>query len=97
MADSNQSIPVQNVRKIPKQTTLAHTEVKPKSFEQKSKETIIFLGDNWGYGTILIFIVVGVFGRRHAIAFFTNPRQYLIDVLTKGVKPIDEHKKRRAK
>lgn len=41
-----------------------HVEVKPKTFEQKAKETIQVIGDNWGYGGILMALVGAYFGNK---------------------------------
>ncbi len=59
-----------------KQKPVIQHQPKP-SFEQKAKDTIMFLGDNWGFGPLLIVLLAGGIFRKKLIPWITSPKKQL--------------------
>ena len=75
-------IPNQQVQQmyVP-QKKIATKEVKTNTFEQKAKDTVLFLGDNWGYGPLLIIILAGGIFRKKVMPWVVNPKKSIKDWL----------------
>lgn len=65
----------QNIKRHARQETKEVVEVKPKTLEDKFKDTILFVGDTWGYGVLALAIAIGVIGRSKILEFVLNPKQ----------------------
>ena len=58
------------------QKTVAAIE-QPKNFEQWSKLTVDFIGNNYGYSPILVILIASIVGKKHLTELVKDPRQTL--------------------